>query len=264
MNEPLDEELKNNFIGGRGIGSKILYDETSPSTDPLGSENRLIISTGPVTGTIVPTSARFTITSKSPLTGILGDGNAGGFFGSELKLAGYDAIIVQGKSDTPVYLFIYDDIVQIRDAQGLWGKNTHETERALKSEIGDHSFHILSIGQAGENLVEIAGIINDEEHAAARCGLGAVMGSKNLKAIAVRGTKSINIAHPDELLHLVDLMYVDYKKSPAFEWYTHYGGTVAIIDMCKAGSAPVRNYLKSGGTDLEQRKPLELRQVDVH
>ncbi len=260
-NEHLGEELRNNYIGGRGIGSKILYDETGPETDPLGPENRLIISTGPVTGTIVPTSARFTVTAKSPLTGILGDGNAGGFFGGEIKRAGYDAIIVQGRSDTPVYLFIHDDIVEMRDAQSLWGKNTHETERALKSEIGDNSFHILSIGQAGENLVKIAGIINDEEHAAARCGLGAVMGSKNLKAIAVRGTKSIKIAHPDELLKLVDQMYVDYKKSSAYEWYTHYGGTVAIIDMCKAGSAPVKNYLKSGGTDLEQRKPISHKEI---
>jgi len=254
--EPLSKDLSLGFIGGRGINSKILFDETGPETNPFGPDNRLIIGTGPVTGTPVPTSGRFTVTAKSPLTGILGDSNAGGFFGPELKYAGYDHIVINGCSEKPVYLFIGNERVELRDAGRLWGKNTLETERLVKEEIGDNSAHVLSIGQAGENLVKIAGVICDEEHAAARCGMGAVMGSKKLKAIAVRGTKAIRIAHPGRLMELVNEMYEDYKKSSSYYWYTHFGGTVAIVDMCRAGSAPVRNYIKSGGTDMEQRLPI--------
>lgn len=261
VEEPLPEELRYNFIGGRGINSKILYDETGPKTDPLGPENRLIIGTGPVTGTLVPTSARFTITAKSPLTGILGDSNAGGFFGPELKYAGFDCIVVQGRSEKPVYLWIDDGKAELRDAGHLWGRNTHETERMLREEIGESKISILSIGQAGENLVKIAGIISDEDHAAARCGLGAVMGSKKLKAIAVRGSKTINIAKPDKLTELVLQMYEDYQNCSSYYWYTHYGGTTAIMDMCKAGSAPIKNYLLSGGTDMEKRLPISHEKI---
>lgn len=251
--EPLSEELMFGFIGGRGMNAKILYDKTGPQTDPLGPENNLIIGTGPVNGTPMPTSNRFSVTAKSPLTGILGDANSGGFFGPELKYAGYDHVVIKGAAAHPVYLWIDDHHVEIRDAAHLWGKNTLETERTIKGEIGDERIRVLSIGQAGENLVKIAGIINDEEHAAARCGLGAVMGSKKLKAIAVRGSQTVRIADPEKLFELMDHMFSDYRKCSAFDWYTHYGGTVAIIDMCKAGSAPVKNYLKSGGTDLEKR-----------
>jgi aldehyde:ferredoxin oxidoreductase len=254
--EPLREELRDNYIGGRGINSRILYSETSPDTDPLGPENTIIIGTGPVNGTLMPTSNRFTVSAKSPLTGILGDANAGGFFGPELKYAGYDHIVIKGCAEKPMYLWIDDGRVELKDARHLWGKHTCETESLIKREIGDKTIHVLSIGQAGENLVKIAGIINDEEHAAARCGLGAVLGSKRLKAVAVRGSKTINIAHPARLIELVDEMYKDYRKSASYHWYTHYGGTVAIIDMCKAGSAPVKNYMKSGGTDLDRRLPI--------
>ena len=261
LTEPLTEELRYNFIGGRGINSKILYDETGPNTDPLGPENRLIIGAGPLTGTPVPTSGRYTVTAKSPLTGILGDGNAGGTFGAELKYAGYDHLIIRGRSEKPVYLLIDDDNVKLKDARHLWGKNTFETEIILKEELGNTEIHVLSIGQAGENMVKIAGVISDEEHAAARCGMGAVMGSKNLKAIAVRGSKTINIADPGRLFELIDGMYEDYKKCSAYDWYTKYGGTVAIIDMCRAGSAPIKNYLKSGGTDLDKRLPISHEKI---
>lgn len=250
---PLPEELRYNFIGGRGINSKVLYDETGPETDPLGPENKLIIGTGPVTGTLVPTSGRFTVTAKSPLTGILGDANAGGSFGPELKYAGYDNIVVQGMSEKPAYLWIDDDDVELRDAQHLWGRNTHETEMMLKEEIGDSEIRVLSIGQAGENLVRFAGTINEEDRAAARCGMGAVMGSKKLKAIAVRGSKTVNIAHPDKLFKLVDEMVDDIKKCSAWQWYPSTLSAKAVIDMCKAGSAPIKNYLVSGGADMDKR-----------
>ncbi|UCB44642.1 MAG: aldehyde ferredoxin oxidoreductase family protein [Spirochaetota bacterium] len=253
--EPLDEELALGFIGGRGAGSKILWDETGPETDPLGPDNPLIINTGPVTGTLVPTSSRFTITSKSPFTGILGDANAGGFFAPEVKYAGYDSIIVKGVSEKPVYIWIDDEHVEVRDAKHLWGKTTHETEKILKDELSDADVRVLSIGQAGENLVKLAGVVTGD-NIAARCGLGAVMGSKKLKAIAVRGTKSIGIANSDHLNEIVDTIYEDYKKSEAYEWYRYFGWTTGVLGMCKAGCAPVKNYMKSGGTDLEKRKAI--------
>jgi aldehyde:ferredoxin oxidoreductase len=261
IKEPLSKELTANYIGGRGINAKILYDETGPETDPLGPDNKLIIGTGPFAGTPVPTSGRYTVTAKSPLTGILGDANAGGTFGAELKYSGYDFIIVQGKSDKPVYISIDDDDIEIRDAGGLWGKSTLDTEAALKKEIGSDEIRVLSIGQAGENKVKMASVISEEEHAAARCGMGAVMGSKNLKAIAVRGSKSVSVANPSRLLELIDVMYEDYRKCSSYDWYTRYGGTVAIVEMCQAGSAPVRNYLSSGGTDMDKRLPISHEKI---
>jgi aldehyde:ferredoxin oxidoreductase len=251
----LPEELAHGYIGGRGIGSRLLWEETGPETDPLGPENILIIGTGPVTGTLVPTSNRFTVTAKAPLTGILGDANAGGFFGPELKYAGYDEIVVKGTSSEPVYLYINDDRVEIRDAKQLWGKSTHETERMIRTRLKDPEVRVLSIGQAGENLVKIAGIVTGD-NIAARCGLGAVMGSKKLKAIAVKGSRSIPIADPALLFELTDRMYQDYRSSEAYEWYRHYGWSTGVLAMCNAGCAPVRNYMRSGGTDREEREAI--------
>ncbi|MBM3706491.1 MAG: aldehyde ferredoxin oxidoreductase, partial [Actinobacteria bacterium] len=184
--EPLSDELKTDFIGGRGINSMLLYNETGPATDPLGPENRIIIGTSPLTGTLVPTSSRFTVTAKSPATGIHGDANSGGAFAPELKYSGYDFLVIQGASEKPVYLVIRDDSVEIKDASDIWGKTTHETDMIIKKKTGDREIRVLSIGQAGENLVKMAGIVTGI-NIAARCGLGAVMGSKKLKAIAAKG-----------------------------------------------------------------------------
>ena len=251
--EPLKEDLMLNFIGGRGINSSLLYSETGPATDPLGGDNKLIIGTSPLTGTLVPTSSRFTITAKSPLTGILGDANAGGAFAPELKYAGYDFIIIQGISNKPVYLWIEDDRVVIKDAAHLWGKTTYETDRMIKEEICDKEIRVLSIGLAGENLVKIAGIVTGV-NIAARCGLGAVMGSKKLKAIAVKGSRTINIAHPDKMLKLVDIIFEDYKTCQAWNWYPKLGWTTGQRGMGLSGSAPIKNYLVSGGNDNEKRQ----------
>jgi len=251
--EPLAEDLRMGYIGGRGINSKLLYDETSTLTDPLGPENRLIIGTSPLTGTLVPTASRFTITAKSPLTNIRGDANSGGAFAPEVKYAGYDFIIIQGASEKPVYIFIDDDNVQIRDASFLWGKNTSETDRSLKKQLGDSSIKVLAIGQAGENLVKIAGIVTGI-NIAARCGLGAVMGSKRLKAIAVRGSGSIKIADPGRLLSLVESNLRDFKNAEAWSWYPKLGWTAGLKGMGQSGCAPVKNYLLSGGCDFEKRE----------
>ena len=201
--QPLNEEMVKKFVGGRGINSKILYDETEPGMDAFSPDNPLIFGTGPLNGTLSPSSGRWTVTSKSPLTGILGDANAGGNFGPELKFAGYDHLVIKGKAKKPVYLFIDDDEVQIRKADHLWGKDTWETDRIIKDEIGDREIQIAYIGPAGENLVRIACVMSNLTRAAGKTGQGAVMGSKNLKAIAIRGTKDISVAHPKNFIRAV-------------------------------------------------------------
>lgn len=211
--EDLDPDLAKDYIGGRGLATKFLCDEIDPMIDPLGPENRLIIATGPLTGTGAITGARSMVVAKSALNDLVGCANMGGHFGPELKFAGYDMIIFEGKSPEPVYLSIENDDVRIRPAKGLWGKGSVESiESEIKSEleaewneqtnvatIGEwkaRETHVISIGPAAENLVKFASI-RHSGGAAARCGIGAVMGSKNLKAVAVRGTKRITIADKD-------------------------------------------------------------------
>ena len=198
VKQPLTEDLAHSLVGGRGINSKILYDETGPQTEPLAPDNRLIIGTGPMTGTPGPSTGRFTVTAKSPLTGILGDSNGGGDFAPELKFAGYDHIVIEGKAERPVYILIHDDEVEIRDAQHLWGKNTWETEEILVRDLGSRDIRTLSIGQAGEKMVRMACVNSTGDRVPGRTGTGAVMGSKNLKAIVARGTKGVRIARPEQ------------------------------------------------------------------
>ena len=196
--EVLSPDLKLKYLGGRGINSRLLYEGTKAATDPLGPENLLIFGTGPLSGTLAPAS-RFTVTAKSPLTGILGDANCGGGFSAELKWAGYDHIVFKGAASKPVYLWIFDDQVEIRDASHLWGKTVPETEIMLKQELGDSEIQFAAIGPAGENQVGLACIIGSNYRGAARTGMGAVMGAKKLKAIAVRGTKGVKVEKPKEL-----------------------------------------------------------------
>lgn len=195
--EDLDPRIARRFLGGLGFNAKILYDETGPEIDPLSPENIVVISPGALTGTGAPTSCRTEVTTKSPLTGIIGTGNIGGSWGSELKHAGYDALVIRNKSPKPVYLLIDEDRAEIREASYLWGKDTWETAAVLKKELGQ-DLSIMSIGQAGENLVRFATVVVDYQHAAGRCHAGAVLGSKKLKAIAVRGTKRIAVKSPKE------------------------------------------------------------------
>ena len=197
------EEIKSsfavNYIGGMGFSCKILYDEVGPEIDPLAPENIIIFANGPLTGTKTPCSGRTEITTKSPLTGHIGTGNTGGLWGSRLKHAGFDLVIVRGRSEKPVYLWIDGPTIEIRDGGHLWGKDTKETTRFIKKEVAPsqpNKVSVLAIGQAGENLVKYACPVNDMHHVAARSGAGAVMGVKNLKAIAVRGKGSVDIARP--------------------------------------------------------------------
>jgi len=187
----LEKELPRYYIGGVGFCAKILWDEVGPDTKPLNPDNVLVFATGPLTGTFFHSSGRYVVAAKSPLTGCWGEAHAGGHFGPELKYAGYDMAILEGKATNPVYLYVDDDFLELKDAAHLWGRDTNETTKAIREELGDPTIKVACIGQAGENLVRYACIISDFYRAAGRTGMGAVMGSKNLKAIAVRGSKSI-------------------------------------------------------------------------
>ncbi len=187
--ESIDPELFKLYLGGRGLASKILMDEIDPKIDPLSPENKLIFATGLLTGTMAPTGGRYMVVTKGPLTGTIASSNSGGFFGAELKFSGYDMLIVEGKSDKPVYISIMNGEVEIKDASHLWGKDTYFTTDTILKEVGDEKAKVSCIGPAGENLVLISSVINDKGRAAGRTGVGAVMGSKMLKAIVVRGNK---------------------------------------------------------------------------
>ena len=187
--EDIPEAWLRDYIGGRGLGDRYLWEELDPTVDPYSPDNKLLFATGPLTGTPVSCGARYMVVTKGALTGAITTSNSGGHWGPELKFAGYDLLIVEGRAAHPVYLFIYDDQVEIRDARGLWGKGTCDTEDSIREELGVPNTRVACIGPAGENLVRFACIINDKHRAAGRSGVGAVMGSKNLKAVAVRGTR---------------------------------------------------------------------------
>ncbi len=194
--EELSGRLTDQFLGGRGLASKVLYDEVDPQVEPLSPENKIIFMTGPLTGTGVIGGASYVVVTKSPLSGSIACSTAEGYFGPELKSAGYDGIVLEGKAPQPVYLSIEDDRVELLSASHLWGKSTSRTEEIIRSEKENlwiaKETSVASIGPAGEKLAKIASIINDRHRVAARAGVGAVMGSKNLKAIAVRGTQTSN------------------------------------------------------------------------
>lgn len=196
---PLEADFARKWIGGEGFGAKVLWDEVGPEVeDGLDPRNVLIYATGPLNGTMAPSSGRLEIINKSPLTGIFGDSNAGGFFAPELKMAGYDMLIIRGQSEKPVWLWIDDDSVEIKDAASLWGKTVSETDAAIKAKIGDKNIQVSCIGPAGENLIRFSILVNNLVRAPAWTGCGAVAGSKKLKGIAVRGTKGLKIARPEE------------------------------------------------------------------
>ncbi len=249
--EPLTKDLAYNFIGGRGINSKILYDETGADTDPLGPDNRLIIGTGPASGTLGLGCGRFTVTGKSPLTGILGDSNGGGHFGAEVKFAGYDHIIVQGRSRKPVYIWVNDDDVVIKDADHLWGKSVWEAEELIKEELGDKDVKTLCIGQAGENLVKYACPIADDEGAPAETGMGAIMGSKKLKAVAVRGSQSIKVANPERYEEVIRRWYEGIPKQRTSTIHKNLGTPWLLKLFNLIHALPINNAQELNRPDAE-------------
>ncbi len=246
-----DSQWFNNYIGGRGWAVKYLSDNIEQNIDPLGAKNILVISLGPLTGTLAPSSARYTIAAKSPLTGGIGYANAGGHFAPELAYAGYDAIFIHGISENPVYLLVQDNNIEIKEADYLWGKDTWETERLIKEDNKDQMIQVLSIGQGGENLVKYAAIMNNLSRAAARTGVGAVMGSKKLKAIAVRGTGSVEVAFPDKFIKLVDETLDKIYADPAYPSLSYYG-TPFLVDLAYiSGGLATRNNQSGFFEDYE-------------
>jgi aldehyde:ferredoxin oxidoreductase len=239
--EILAEDVKN-FLGGAGIAAAIFIRETLANIDPYDDDNLLIMSVGPFCGTAVPFGGRYFLTAKSPLTGILGESSSGGFFGKELKSAGFDIVIVKGKSENPVYLWIHDGEIEILDASEFWGKGTQETDAKLKSVLGDDKIRIATIGPAGENLVKFASIISDNYHIAGRCGMGAVMGSKKLKAIAVRGTGQIYVKNKEEVSEVVKKLRELLKESALAMVMADSGTPVHLDSMASIGDVPIKNY----------------------
>ena len=223
VKQPLPKELALDFLGGAGINAKILYDEVGPEVGPFDPENRLIFGFGPLVGTLAPSAARYTITAKGPFTEAFCDSNSGGHFGPEVRYAGYDNIVFQGASPKPVYLWIDDDNVEIRDANKLWGKDVWETHKMLLEELGDPDVKVAAIGPPGERLVRYAAVMNDWARAAGWGGMGAVMGSKKLKAIAVRGTKGVQVADPDKFEEVCTRSRMLVRTSPKMKTVGIYG-----------------------------------------
>ncbi|MFW9899980.1 MAG: aldehyde ferredoxin oxidoreductase family protein [Candidatus Thorarchaeota archaeon] len=245
ITEIVDPELENKYIGGAGVAAAIFTKEVPPEIDPFNAQNLLIFSLGPICGTLIPYCGRHHVMAKSPLTRILGESSAGGFFGNELKKAGFDHIIFSGISQKPVYIRIHNDDVEIRDATYLWGKGTIETEDLLIKESGDNNVKVASIGPAGENLVKFASIMSEKGHAAGRCGLGAIMGSKKLKAIVVRGTKDVPVDNKDKVMEAAEKIRTIAKTTP-FSIAMHDLGTLAHMDnYVSAGDVPIKNFTLS-------------------
>lgn len=241
--ENLKEEDVKDYIGGSGIGTKILYDETTPETQALSPENPLIFMTGPFTGTNTPLSGRHAVVTKSPLTNIFAQSDIGGSFGTALKATGYDGIVFTGKAKTPKYLYITDDVIELRDASSVWGKDSYETEGLLRAET-DPKAEVTSIGPAGEKMVKFASIMSDgkDGRAAGRAGVGAVMGSKNLKAIVAKGSKPTPIARPEKLKELIK----DFapKCREAMQGMSDFGTTVSHVGTEESGDMPIKNWME--------------------
>ncbi|MGB9867578.1 MAG: aldehyde ferredoxin oxidoreductase family protein [Bacillota bacterium] len=239
--EPLGESLARKYIGGSGLAGYFLAKETGPQTDPLGPDNLLIIMTGPFTGTRVPTSGRHAVVAKSPLTGIWGESDVGGTWGATLKKAGFDGIVFRGKADSPVYLLVTDELVEILDAAFLWGKDVFETDATLKQVHGPGTV-TACIGQAGENLVMFAAVITDgpDGRAAGRCGMGAVMGSKNLKAVAVAGSGRVTCA--DEAGLNASVREIVPKMVQGAKHLHMYGTGGGLPTMEFLGDMPIKNW----------------------
>jgi len=239
--EPLDPRMAKDYFGGRGFASYVLYKEVPAGIDPLGEENKLLLISGPLTGMFAPGGGKATFASKSPATGSYGDSNVGGMIGAEMKYAGYDLIIFEGKAPKPTYLFIDDDKVEFRSAEPHWGKGAITCEKALKEELGEQ-FQIATIGPAGERLIPIACIHHDWGRQAGRTGVGAVMGSKNLKAIAVHGTKSVPVADLKSYRKAYNKMFKFLRESPARKVWVDYG-TPGVVEWAnEIGAFPTRNF----------------------
>ncbi|MDR3605515.1 MAG: aldehyde ferredoxin oxidoreductase family protein [Syntrophaceae bacterium] len=236
--EPTEAYIED-YIGGRGIGVRLIYDNYVPGTDPLDPGNPLIFSTGPLTGTAMPGSGRVDVTALSPMSNLRAKSNFGAYWGPELKYAGYDHVVIVGKADKPCYILINEGKVEILSAEHLWGKDTHETQKAIQDELGDPEIKIVCIGPGGEKLVRFACIITETGDAAGRTGMGAVMGSKNLKAVAVRARGAVKVARPQELLDLSIKVVTEMREHPAYQELSNWGVARSMTMMYDFSFFPV-------------------------
>lgn len=268
--ESLEEGFARAYLGGRGFAARILYDELEPGIDPLGPDNKLVFATGVLTGTPAPVGNRTLVASKSPLTGIWGDAAFGGWFGAELKKAGFDALIVEGESPKPVYLWIHggasagtpEEVAEIRDASHLWGQDTGFTQEAILDEVDstNRKAKVLGIGPGGENLVHYASVLSELRFSASRSGMGAVMGAKKLKAVAVKGSKRVPVADPKGLTALTRQVNQEIKSNDSCWTLTRYGTWNNLTPLQRYGILPTKNFqagVVEGGERLESEAMVE-------
>jgi len=257
----IPRELREKYLGGRGLDIYLLFNHLQPGVDPLGPDNVCCISAGLLSGTPASASARTHIMAKSPLTGLLGSSNMGGFFAPELRFAGFDHLVIKGAAEKPVYLWIHNEKIEIRDASKLWGSDTFKTQELVREELGDEEIKALTIGTAGENLVRFANVITGHKNAAGRTGMGAVLGSKKLKAIAVRGTGGIDIADPEEALKYDQKVCKDIV-STKFGQIMQRWGTMFIYGVTNStGLVRSRNFMDN---QLPESEAIECENIDDH
>ncbi|MBW2065659.1 MAG: aldehyde ferredoxin oxidoreductase family protein [Deltaproteobacteria bacterium] len=250
--EKTDPSYMLKVIGGRAFNSRRLFDELKRDVDPLSEENMLLIGVGPLTGTLFSTSAYMTISGKSPLTGILGDSAAGGFFGPELKYAGYDQVIITGRAERPSFLLIADDLVEIRDATHLWGKDIFQTTGGIRRELGDNDLQVAAIGPAGENLVNFATVACNNSRVCGRTGMGCLFGSKNLKAVAVRGTSRLTVRDTLAFLDLCREFDKRIMAHPEYDRRQALGSTLLMKALNSLGILPTDHFQRGIAEYVDQ------------
>ena len=248
--ETIEEIFYRRYFGGRGLISYYLLKELEPGIDPLGPENKLIFACGPITGAPVSGSGRNSVGAKSPLTGVYGEAEVGGYWGTELKQAGFDAIIVEGKASNPLYLCIKDQKVELRDASHLWGHEIRKCQETIRNELEDNRVKVAQIGPGGEKQVRYACIVNDMHHVAGRCGMGAIMGSKNLKAVAVKGTTRVSVRKPKRLRKLA--MWMAQNVDNIAQSLHTYGTGDAMDVYVETGNLPIRNFRDGDFPEADQ------------
>ncbi|MFC2072220.1 aldehyde ferredoxin oxidoreductase family protein [Chloroflexota bacterium] len=257
--KPIPISMRKTFLGGRGLDMYLMYNHIKPGVDPLGPDNVALVSAGVLVGTLASATARTHVAGKSPLTGGVASANMGGFFAPEMRWAGFDHLVIKGKAEKPVYLWIHNGKIEIRDASNIWGKDTHETQRIIREELDDRDIKILAIGPAGENLVRYANVMTGIKNAGGRSGTGAILGSKKLKAIAVRGTMDIKIAHPVEALEynkkIIDLI----TSSKVNQTQGRFGTAFIWGSTNTQGLVRVRNFQLN---QLEDADDVETESLD--
>jgi aldehyde:ferredoxin oxidoreductase len=249
--QPLSKELFSYYLGGRGLGVKLVYDHVNPSVSPLAPENLMVFAVGPLTATSVPTAGRFAVITKSPLTGTIFDSNCGGHFGPQLRKAGYAALVLEGRAESPTYLWIDNGTLEFRSAKAIWGKEVSSTTEQLLEET-DSKAQVACIGPAGENQVKLAAIMNDRHRAAGRGGVGAVLGSKNVKAVVVRGTHSVSVKDSEQLDQVVIRARRLIKKDSITNKSLPVYGTAVLVNLINEyGMLPTHNFQEGTFNDAE-------------